>query len=350
MKTFPCNGCGAPLEFNPSVGAMQCPYCGCEVAMPQTEEQIEELDFNEYLEKLSETEQTQEQITVSCNGCGATTSYDPNVVSAECPYCGNPIVMMASSQRLIKPRAMLPFKVTDQESRKVFVQWVKSRWFAPNALKQVATTGKITGIYVPYWTFNSDTESQYSGQRGTFEVKKDKQKIKWRAVNGVVYVNFNNVLILATASLNQKYAERLEPWDLENMVIYTDEYMAGFKAESYQLGLPEAFDKARHFMDGKIRTEVRRDIGGDMQQITSLNTEYHNVTFKHILLPIWISNYKFQSKVWQFMVNARTGEVQGERPWSWVKILITVLVTLIVLAGAGFLIWAFQTGFIRFKH
>ena len=58
-----------------------------------------------------------------------------------------------------------------------------------------------------------------------------------------------------------------------------------------------------------IESTVRSDIGGDVQQIHSLNTSYNDITFKHILLPLWISAYKYNEKVYRFTVNARTGEV-----------------------------------------
>jgi hypothetical protein len=44
------------------------------------------------------------------------------------------------------------------------------------------------------------------------------------------------------------------------------------------------------------------------------------VTFLHLLLPVWMGAYRFQAKVYQVLVNAQTGEVQGERPYSSVKI------------------------------
>lgn len=349
MKTFPCSGCGAPLEFKPDVGALKCPYCGTEVAVPQAEEAVEELDFQEYLAKLSEAEETHEQVTVSCKACGAETTHDPNVVSEECPYCGTPMVLVQSSKRVIKPRAVLPFKVTLDNSRKMFLDWVKSRWFAPSKLKEVAATGKITGVYIPYWTFDADTTNEYSGERGDYKwvhtSDGKKRKLKWRHAGGVVHVQFDDVLILASDSLPRKYCEKLEPWDLANLVVYTDEYLIGFRAESYQLDLVASFGQAQTVMDKGIRREVRRDIGGDVQQIHTLNTDYSNVTFKHILLPVWLSSYRYDNKVFRFLVNARTTEVQGERPWSVVKIVLAILAALAVLGGAGTLYYLYHMGY-----
>ena len=54
------------------------------------------------------------------------------------------------------------------------------------------------------------------------------------------------------------------------------------------------------------------------------------IPFKHGLLPMWICAYRYKDKVFRFLVNARTGEVQGERPWSWIKISLAVIAGLIV--------------------
>jgi hypothetical protein len=87
-----------------------------------------------------------------------------------------------------------------------------------------------------------------------------------------------------------------------------------------------------------IRQTVNRDIGGDEQRIYSVNTNYSDTTFKHILLPLWISSYRYNNRVFRFLVNARTGEVQGERPYSVWKIIFFSLAVIAVIAGAVLLI------------
>jgi hypothetical protein len=148
-----------------------------------------------------------------------------------------------------------------------------------------------------------------------------------------VWRNFDDVLVLASRSLPAHHTEALEPWDLKNLEPYKDEYLSGFRAESYRVGLEPGFDRAKEIMAGVIDGDVRRDIGGDEQRVHSIRTQYNDVTFKHILLPIWISAYRWKEKVYRFVVNGRTGEVQGERPWSVVKILLAVLAALALIGG-----------------
>jgi len=85
-------------------------------------------------------------------------------------------------------------------------------------------------------------------------------------------------------------------------------------------------------MEEPIRNTVRRDIGGDHQQIDTVSTQYSNITFKHILLPLWLSAYRYHDRTYRFMVNARTGEVRGERPYSFWKVTLFISAILSVIA------------------
>jgi len=133
------------------------------------------------------------------------------------------------------------------------------------------------------------------------------------------------VLVVGSSSLPRDLAEELEPWDVGNLVSYADEYLSGFIAERYQVDLRQGWTRAGERMEEVIRGDVRRHIGGDHQRIHSLTTTHSRVTYKHVLLPMWICSYRYKEKVYRFLVNARTGEVQGQRPWSWVKITLTAL-------------------------
>ncbi|HEV2295577.1 MAG TPA: hypothetical protein VGR35_17140 [Tepidisphaeraceae bacterium] len=345
-RQFACRNCGANLQFAPGTRSLVCPYCGTtnQINAP-ADARVEELDFAYALRNIP-PEDLVETITVRCNTCGAETTLKPNVTADRCPFCGSAIIAQAVSRRLIKPKALLPFHITHEQAARLFKQWIGSRWFAPNELKHRAERSEINGVYMPCWTYDSDTTTRYTGQRGddywvteSYTVRingrserrtRQVRRTRWSYASGVIYHHFDDVLVLASRSLPKGYAEALEPWDLKNLAPYQDEYLSGFVAESYQLDLPQGFEVAKTIMANHIAMLIRMDIGGDHQRIDSMDTRYAGVTFKHTLLPVWISAYRFHERTFRFLVNARTGEVQGERPYSWVKITLLILAILIV--------------------
>lgn len=342
-KPFQCGQCGAELTYAPGLHSLKCGYCGHENPIPQGEADIHELDYHAFLRDAGARQETEERRTLKCQACGAESTVAPHVAAHSCPFCDTTINAVAANRRVIKPRSLLPFRITDQEAKARYRQWLQGLWFAPGALKHRADIeAGIAGIYLPFWTYDAHTLCWYTGQQGThYYVTETRQarnaqgkmvstrvqvrKTRWRMATGRVWNNFNDVLIPASRSMPEKLARALEPWDLANLVPYAGEYLSGYQAESYQVDLGTGFESAKAVMDAKIRDSIRRDIGGDEQRILTAKTQHDKVTFKHILLPVWLSAYRYHGKAYRFMVNARTGEVQGERPWSAPKIAAAVV-------------------------
>ncbi|MDH5598317.1 MAG: hypothetical protein OEY34_04285 [Cyclobacteriaceae bacterium] len=354
VGTFACSSCGADLKYKPGTEHLNCEYCGSTNEIPQLEGTIEELDFYEYLQKKSDKEESIVESYVQCKSCGASSTLEPNVTSALCPYCSTPLVVEdAHDEKVIKPKSLLPFKLDKKNAVEEFKKWINSLWFAPGDLKKAALNfDHFKGIYIPYWTFDTDTSTNYVGQRGEYyhttetytatedgkSVTKTRQvrKTRWYSVSGHVNEFFDDILTVATKSLPTEYIYKLEPWDLENLVPYDKNYLSGFITEKYQIELGESFEIAKELAEIKIRNLIKQDIGGDEQRIFNLATDYKDITFKHLLLPVFVSAYKFKGKLFQFLVNGRTGEVQGQRPYSWIKITLAVLAALVVIFGLVF--------------
>ncbi len=346
-----CKNCGAKLSFEPGTESLVCGFCNTkneiEVDQKLLQKAHTEIDYLSFINQQTDTTPKIEVLTVKCDGCGAETSFDQNVVSGSCDFCGSPLTSKEGHKtNLIEPGGLLPFKIKDKEGLNLYKTWLKKLWFAPNKLKSHARQAeKLSGIYLPYWTFDSQTTTDYTGQRGDdyqeeenyYEDGEEKTrtvtKTHWTFVSGRVSRFFNDMLVAASRTLPVKYLDRLEPWDLENLLPYDTKYLSGFKSESYQDSLQDGFEYAKKKMESAILDDVREDIGGDKQDIEQVNTNFDNITFKHVLLPIWISAYRYQNKVYRFMINGRTGEVQGERPYSWLKIILTILA--VIAAGVG---------------
>ncbi|KUF12472.1 TFIIB-type zinc finger domain-containing protein [Pseudoponticoccus marisrubri] len=351
---FPCDQCGSDLRFDPEAGRLVCDHCGNtgEIAgAGPWEGGVRELDFKQAMANLLPLQEIEETRVTTCPNCAAQIEFDPDTHAAECPYCATPVVTDTGTHRHIKPRGLLPFALDEAAARKAMTDWLGGLWFAPNGLQDYARKGRrMSGIYVPYWTFDAQTASAYRGERGTIyyetrQVVRDGktetvrvQKIRWTPAAGRVARFFDDVLVLASKALPKRFTDALEPWDLSAMEPYRPEFLAGFRAEGYQVDLDDGFTEARARMDRQIERDVKFDIGGDRQRIHRIDTDVSDVTFKHVLLPVWMAAYKYRGKSYRFVVNGRTGRVQGERPWSAWKIALAVLLGVIVAGIAGYVI------------
>ncbi len=345
---FPCDACGGDMRFDPGRDAMICGHCGNVTVLARGPDTIREIAIERGLNADAAVQE--ETRVLNCPNCGAQVEFDPAIHAAECPFCATPVVTGTGTNRHIKPAAVLPFALQEKQAHDAMDAWLGSLWFAPNGLQKYARKGqKMSGIYVPFWTFDAQTDSRYAGQRGdvyyvTQTVMRDGKptrvqvpKVRWTPRSGRVRRFFDDVVVLASTSLPKAHTDALEPWDLSALAPYAPQYLAGFRAEAYRVELEAGLVEARTRMDAVIARDVRMDIGGDQQRITRIDTAMSDVTFKHILLPVWVAAYLYAGQSYRFVVNGQTGRVQGERPYSKWKIAFAVVLGLILAAVVGFL-------------
>ena len=349
---YPCPSCKASLLFEPKEGKLVCPYCGRAETIPDHPDLVVENSFEEYLthdpkdlKPLSDGAQN-----ISCTGCGSVVTLIPPETASECPFCGTPIVNQpVSASPIVAPQGVLPFLKTSAEANGAIKAWIGSRWFAPNALKTIAKQEKTQGVYLPFWTYDTHTTTHYVGERGEYYYETERytetdsngntvtktrevRHTRWYPTSGSVSRFFDDVLVPATSSLSEERLLELEPWDLQRLSGFDPAYLSGFKAQSYQIDIAAGFTEAQGLMEPTIINDIERDIGGDEQRIFDKKISYAAITFKHILLPVYVSAYRFNGKVYQVLVNARTGEVKGDRPYSAWKIAFFVVAIVAVIA------------------
>ncbi|MEO1457504.1 MAG: zinc ribbon domain-containing protein [Pseudomonadota bacterium] len=367
---FPCANCGASLTFDPGVATLACPYCGAVNDLPpaeagpweKPEAELVELDLAEALAGLERgaaaDENTETTTTIRCTGCGAEVSLGAGALAENCPFCATPLSKDAAhSHRHPRPQGVLPFSLDEREARERMKAWLGGLWFAPNRLKEFAEAGRpMQGVYVPHYTYDAAGRAEYRGMRGdayyvtetvvverngeSVRERRQVRKIRWSQVSGRVARAFDDVLVPASETLTEFARDAVvetPDWDLAGMQAYRAEYLAGFRAEAPSLALQVGFERAAGAMEGVLRHDARRDIGGDEQRITALRARFDDVTFKHVLLPVWLAAYRWNNTAYRVVVNARTGRVTGQRPYSTWKIALAVVAGLIVLGAIVFL-------------
>ncbi|MGD9854082.1 MAG: hypothetical protein AB7U20_03945 [Planctomycetaceae bacterium] len=350
-RIFPCEGCGADLVFHIGQQKLKCPFCGAEKELElRPNAEIVEQDFLAMLDRLREQRATGHEgelgeSEVRCESCGGTVVFMGTLTSSECPYCASPIQRerVHSATSRIPVDGVLPFLVDHDRAAKSLAEWVRSRWFAPNEFLKRGVTGKFHGVYLPYWTYDTLTYSVYRGERGedyteTVGHGKNRRTVtrtRWYPASGDFQRFFDDVTVIGVRGLPTGYLHALEPWPFPKALPFTQQVLAGFLARTYDVPLEEGFQEAKQQIDSALHAETCRRIGGDRQRVHSLKSRYDAITFKHLLLPVWMMAYRYHDKPYRVFVNAGTGEVQGERPYSAWKIAFAVLCGTIAAVVGG---------------
>jgi hypothetical protein len=336
------------LSYAPGTSELVCAYCGHRNRIVEPVVEIVENDLRAALERGLDQAPTEEKRTVKCGACAAEFTLEAGRHAGSCPFCGSSAVTDTGASRRIKPAALLPFAIDEAEARGRLRSWLQGLWLAPSKLKRYARApGRLVGMYIPYWTYDSHTETDYAGQRGTVyhqpiqvRVVRDGrptmetqmvQKVRWTPVRGHVSRIFDDVLVLASDSLPSWITDRLEPWDLQDLRPYAEGYLSGLQSEAYRVTLDAGFGVAQARMRDALQHDVMADIGGDLQRIESMRISHSRSTFKHVLLPVWLAAYAFGGRSYRLCINGRTGEVQGERPWSVWKLLGLALIVAVTV-------------------
>jgi ribosomal protein S27E len=318
-----CPQCGATVTFDPSSGLMHCEYCGytCELPKAEDEKEICEMDFEAALHTASFNWGEQKK-SVQCKQCGAVTIYDALETAAVCPFCGSTNVMPAATDSTIAPGGVCVFAITKEQAGENFKKWLKRKWFAPRKAKKSASPEAFKGIYLPYWTFDAQTTSNFTARAG-YDSKgnnKSNTTTNWKHVSGIYQELFDDVTVMASKRHEGTGVKGCEPFDFSKLIPYTPQAVAGFAAERYSVGLKEGWGKAQQTIQsrlkGNIAKYVKKHWHADRSDSVKFSTMYNNITYKYLLVPTWISSFKYKDKTYQFVVNGQTGKMSGKAPLS----------------------------------
>lgn len=335
---FPCRSCGSQMSYSPTHGGLFCAYCQSEEAIKsEAKEAPEYLYFPDEDSYSAPAWDEYGQVVLTCPSCGADTVMGMARVTATCPFCGSHYVTEAPSEKsIISPETMIPFRVDEAKAHASFAAWVKKQWLAPRKFKKTVLTPEMQGVYVPYFTFDASLSTDFSGFGGerrteTYTVRvngktqtRTRTKIVWYPVSGHRHLDFDNIPCPATKKIDRALLEKVGPFSLCVLNVYNPAYLAGFFAERYSVGLGEGFSEVRRIMERRMEAHVESSLGYDTYRGMHYDHRFSDVKFKHILLPLWLSAYRYHNKTYQFMVNGETGKTAGKFPLSAWKVALLV--------------------------
>lgn len=342
---LPCPSCGSELSWNAEHKKIACGHCGYMEEMNQNKDKVVEKSLAKAAEKVDDfvPEESGKKV-FDCQNCGAKFMVESEKVKVNCGFCGSTKVNLeAYNHQYVQPVGIIPFYISKDQANEQFLDWIKVGWFHPSKLKHLAAVEDLHGIYIPFWTYDAQTESDWRGDAGYYYyetrmvnrngkmVSEQVQKVRWVHRSGHLSHFFDDVLVVASGGLNQKDLERILPFQLEEVVNFDPRLIVGWESEIYNLEVDKGYGVADEKMDHKIRNMCSAQLGGDTQRFLNITSNKFNQTFKHIILPVWICSYTYKNKTYHFTINGQTGKVYGNKPLSWVKITILVLVVALII-------------------
>jgi DNA-directed RNA polymerase subunit RPC12/RpoP len=356
-QTYICPKCAGKMNFDAASGMLNCPFCGHSMPVPTTTDAVKEHDLLQTLQDESGKAHGYgtDVKAINCKSCGATVNVPANVTSTQCPFCGsNQVIEQKPDPKLIQPESVVPFGVDEATAHRKFRDWLGQGWFHPNDLKALGGGQKLRGVYLPFWTFDAHAESNWRAESGDYyyetewvtvtrdgkQVREQQQvqKVRWYWTSGHHSGEYDDVLVYATRSINLKILQKIYPYDTQKLLTYKPDFLAGWSAEAYQIPLAEAWPLGRDILYNHEHSACDSLVPGDTHRNLSVSTDLSQLTYKHVLLPVWVASYRYNNKTFQFMINGQTGKVQGEKPISAIKVAIAVVVALIIIGIVLYLI------------
>ncbi|OCT16002.1 hypothetical protein A8709_10310 [Paenibacillus pectinilyticus] len=356
-SVFPCAGCGGQMQFDTVSQTLKCRYCGSEKPIAsgmKTGPQEHELDFSDENDASLMDWGTEQQV-IKCSNCSGEMLISAIQTATVCGFCGSPKVLPQGNPGSIRPESVIPFHISREQATQAFNVWRKRKWFIPNAFKQRSVNSNLNGIYVPFWTFDTSTDSSYRVEIGVYHYRAETrtrvvdgktetytEQVRytvWHWDNGTYSQYFNDVLIPASGQYDSALLHNLNDFKLDQLAAYKPEYLSGFMAERYTISLQEGWNQAKSHVDDQLEKEIQSSLSGDEFRNLNIRTDYSDQTYKHILLPVWNASYMYRNKTYRYMVNGETGSVTGRVPRSPWKITFFTLFCILIATVAAFLIW-----------
>ncbi len=335
VVTFNCPQCHASTAYSATDGGLTCTHCGYyePPAKAIVGKGAEAFEFTvAHLERAAHG-WGQARKELQCQNCGAYTSVPPDSLTHVCPFCAsNKVIQREAAQDMLRPRFLVPFKIEAATCHQIARDWMGDSWMVPKALRQAATVGHFSGIYLPFWTFDAVTEADWKAEVGHTKTEryysggkwKTRTKTVWKWESGHVQLGHDDILIDGTTRLSNLLLGRIKNFNLHDLAPYEPKYLAGFQAQAYDVALERGWELGRQQMRESTKSACRSQASTNKIRNFSMTLDFSNETWRYILLPLYLTTYTYEEKPYQVMVNGQTGAIAGQRPVAWLKVWLAV--------------------------
>lgn len=336
LQQYKCPCCDGAIEFDTDVQKMKCPYCDTEFEMETllaydrelNEPRQESMQWESAAGSAWQAGEAEKLMVYVCQSCGGEIVADDTTGATECPFCGNPVVMMGNFSGNLKPDYVIPFQLSKKDAVAALKKHYEGKRLLPKIFKSQNHIEEIKGIYVPFWLFDADANAniRYKATRTKFwsDSNYNYTKTSYYSVTRGGTIGFERVPVDGSAKMDDTLMESIEPYDFSKAVDFQTAYLAGFLADRYDVDSQQSVERANQ----RIRTSTENAfaetvVGYNSVMPVSTNIQLQNAKAKYALYPVWMLHTNWNGKKYTFAINGQTGKMAGDLPldkaayWKW---------------------------------
>lgn len=265
-----------------------------------------------------------------CDGCGASMSYDASKQNLRCPFCGSEKLTTQKDAQVLAPDRVVPFRIAYQEAQQILRQWMGRSFWHPSDLASRATIETMQPVYVPYWVFSASTWTYWTADTSDVPVG---ARASWRPLSGEHHGQYNGLLIGASSVLAPAETRAICPFDLAQALPPQQVDLTNAVFEQFRVQRRYARPLAQQGLEEAEAEACRQYVPGNVRNM-HVNVRLDGLTSEPVLVPVWIMAYRYQDRVYRFLLNGQTGKATGTAPSDWKKAaLIIVVIAAIVVGG-----------------
>ncbi|NGZ77211.1 hypothetical protein [Saccharibacillus alkalitolerans] len=248
------------------------------------------------------------------------------------------------------PDALIPFVLSPVQAEEHFLLWRRKRRFVSRFFRHGALPVSIEPLYLPFWSFGADTNSFYTARRGLdrrFEntytrtdsngnsetYTETSTTTDYTPVSGEHGQTFEHLNVSASDVYDTRLLEKISDFDHAALEPWLPERTRGYRLTGSALSFPQGWAIGRKKIDQALAKKVTRRIGGDSVADLKLTIEFRRLRFRRVLLPFYRIDYEYRGRRMFSLLNGQTGTAAGDVPRSSMKIVLTIVAILAVVAS-----------------
>jgi Zn finger protein HypA/HybF involved in hydrogenase expression len=347
-RSFRCPSCGGVFEYSPAEQELKCPYCGHsqEIDAHQVGRSADEFEFTlATMERAKYGWGTQRKELV-CDACGAVVAAAADDLTSTCAFCGSTRVHARDTLGdMLRPTSLIPFTIDRATCKSNVIEWLGRGWMHPPELREVKAMRELTGVYLPFWTFDARVRADWKAEVGTVRVEryrsggewKTRTVIDWRWEAGTVSLTVDDQQVPGTGRVSEAILRKAAPYGLASLVDYDPKYLAGWHAKGYDVQLQNAWRRARGDMRDRAQRACYEDTGSSHVRNFQMNVDFADERWRYVLLPAYLITYSLDNRTFQVLVNGQSGKVAGQKPVDWSRVWLAIVAMLAPGAAVGLL-------------